>query len=67
MQNSFGHDIKMCFWEVAGHGFTPMVYFSYYYFILFSNPTRKTKIETANRWETTNSKPPGPIIMANQK
>jgi hypothetical protein len=35
--------------------------------LLFSNPTRKTKIETANRWETTNSKPPGPIIMANQK
>jgi len=33
--------------------------------ILFHNPTHKTKTGTANRWETTNSKPLGP--MANQK
>jgi len=29
----------------------------------FCNPTHKTESETANRWETTNSKPPVPIIM----
>jgi hypothetical protein len=29
----------------------------------FSNPTHKTKIGTANRWETTSSKPP----LVNQK
>jgi hypothetical protein len=32
----------------------------------FSNPTHKTKIGTATRWETTNSKPHGPIIMIGQ-
>jgi hypothetical protein len=31
------------------------------YFLFFPNPTHKTG--TANRWETTNSKTPGPIIM----
>jgi hypothetical protein len=37
-------------------------------FATFSNPTHKTK--TGTRWQTTNSKAPGPIIMiglANQK
>ncbi len=29
-----------------------------YNYLLFSNPTDKTKIETANRWETNNSHPP---------
>jgi hypothetical protein len=29
----------------------------------FSNLTHKTKIRNANTWETTDSKPPGPIIM----
>jgi len=35
----------------------------------FPKPTHKTKTGTANRWETTNSKAPGPIIigLANQK
>jgi len=28
-------------------------------YLLFSNPTDKTKIKTPNRWETTNSHPPG--------
>jgi hypothetical protein len=32
-------------------------------YLLFSNPTHKTKSGTANRWETTNSNPPGLIIM----
>ncbi len=38
-------------------------------YVLFCNPTRKTETATANRWGTTNSKPPGPIIIcrANQK
>ncbi len=34
--------------------------------LLFSNPTNKTKAKTANRWETTNSKPSGPSIMVGQ-
>jgi len=32
-------------------------------YLLFSNPTHKTKSGTANRRETTNSKSPRPIIM----
>jgi hypothetical protein len=32
----------------------------------FSNPTQKTKTGTANRWETTNSNPPGPIKLSSQ-
>jgi hypothetical protein len=32
-------------------------------YLLFSNLTHKTQNWTANRWETTNSKPPRPIIM----
>ncbi len=40
-------------------------YFSHpsFGYLLFSNLTHKTKIKNANMWETTNSKPPGPIIM----
>jgi len=34
--------------------------------VLFCNPTHKTETGTANRWETTNSKPPGRIIMMGQ-
>jgi putative component of membrane protein insertase Oxa1/YidC/SpoIIIJ protein YidD len=34
--------------------------------ILVCNPTHKTEIGTANRWGTTNSKPPGRIIMTGQ-
>ncbi len=34
--------------------------------ILFHNLTHKTKTGTANSWETTNSKPPGPIIVIGQ-
>jgi hypothetical protein len=29
----------------------------------YLQPTHKTETRTANRWGTTNSKPPGPIIM----
>jgi hypothetical protein len=32
----------------------------------FGNPTHKTETWTANRWGTTNSKPPGQIIMIGQ-
>jgi len=35
-------------------------------YLLFCNPTHKTETGTANRWETTNNKPPGPIIMMGQ-
>jgi len=31
--------------------------------LLVFNPSYKTKTKTSNRLETTNSKPPGPIIM----
>ncbi len=37
-------------------------YIRYY----FSNHTHKIKTEIASRWETTSSKPPGPIIMIEQ-
>ncbi len=42
-------------------------YFSHHKFsyLLFSNPTHKTK--TANRWETSNSKPPRPIKLCSQQ
>jgi hypothetical protein len=36
------------------------------YLLFFSNPTHQTRTWTANRWETTNSKPPGQIIMIDQ-
>ncbi len=32
-------------------------------YLHFSNPTHKTKTGTSNRWQMTNSKPPGPTIM----
>ncbi len=35
-------------------------------YVLFCNPTHKTEIGTVNRWGTTNSKPPGRIIMMSQ-
>jgi hypothetical protein len=35
-------------------------------YLLFSNPTHKTKTGTATRSETTNGKLPGPIIMIDQ-
>jgi len=35
-------------------------------YVLFCNPTHKTKTRTSNRWGTTNSKPPAPIIMMGQ-
>jgi hypothetical protein len=35
-------------------------------YLLVSIPTHKTKTRTANRWKTTNSKAPGPIIMIGQ-
>jgi hypothetical protein len=33
---------------------------------LFSNPNNKSETGTANRWETTNSKPTGQIVMIGQ-
>jgi hypothetical protein len=36
---------------------------SIFSYLLFSNPAHKTKTGTANRWETTNSNPTGPIVM----
>jgi hypothetical protein len=35
-------------------------------YVLFCNPTNKTETGRANRWGTTNNKPPGPIIMMSQ-
>jgi hypothetical protein len=35
-------------------------------FISFPTPTHKTKIANANKWETTNNKALGPIIMIAQ-
>ncbi len=35
-------------------------------YLLFSNPTHGTKTGTTNRWETTNSNPPGPIKLSSQ-
>jgi hypothetical protein len=35
-------------------------------YLPFSNPTHKTKTWTANRWETTNSNPHGPIKLSSQ-
>jgi hypothetical protein len=35
-------------------------------YVLFGNPTNKTETVTANKWGTTNNKPPWPIIMMDQ-
>ncbi len=48
-------------WDPAEIFFTSK--FSY---LLFCNPTHETETMTVNRWGTTNSKPPGPIIMIDQ-
>ncbi len=46
------------------------IYFSHpslvVYFVASCNPTPETEIGTAKRSGTTNSKPPGPIIMMGQ-
>jgi hypothetical protein len=34
--------------------------------LTFCNPAHKTETDTANRWETSNSKPPGRIIRIDQ-
>ncbi len=36
-------------------------------YLLFSNPTHETKTGTADRGETTNTKPPGPIRNRDQQ
>jgi len=41
-------------------------FLSEFSYLLFCNPTHKTKTGTANRWEATSSKPPGPVIMMGQ-
>lgn len=46
--------VQKCFWHPSF-----VIYF-------FRNLTHKTKTGTANRWETTKSKPPGLIIMIGQ-
>ncbi len=35
-------------------------------YLLFPNPTHKTKTGTANRWKTTNSNSPGSIKLSSQ-
>jgi hypothetical protein len=46
------------------------IYFSHpslvVYFVAPCNPTPQTEIGTAQWWGTTNSKPPGPIMMIGQ-
>ncbi len=39
---------------------------SHFSYLLFSNPTHKTKIGTANMWEITSCKTPGAVIMIGQ-
>jgi hypothetical protein len=54
--------------QLCAQHVTLQKYFSHPNLVLyfFCNPTHKTETGTANRWETTSSKPPGPIIMINQ-
>jgi hypothetical protein len=60
--------------RTAHHWFLPMfiiwpekIFFpSKFSYVLFRNPTHKTKTGTANRCGTTNFKPRGPIIMMGQ-
>ncbi len=40
--------------------------FKFISYVLFYNPTHQTETGTTNGWESTNSKPPGPIIMISQ-
>jgi len=56
-QNSTAMDVRSVY-EPAKMFFT-----SKFSCVLCCNPTHKTETGTANMWETTNSKPPGPIIM----
>jgi hypothetical protein len=45
---------------------TTSFFTSKFSYLLFCNPTHKTETGIVNRWGTTNSKPPGPIIMIHQ-
>jgi hypothetical protein len=45
---------------------TKIFFTSKFNYVLFCNPTNKTKIGTTNRWGTTNSKSPRPIFMLGQ-
>jgi hypothetical protein len=56
----FGFSVMLCL-----VGMWPWKWFllSKFSYLLFSKSTHKTKIGTTNRWEITNSNPPGPIIM----
>jgi hypothetical protein len=51
-------------WSVCA---PPKIFFTCKFsYIGFCKPANKTETGIANRWWTTNSKPPGPIIMMDQ-
>jgi hypothetical protein len=52
--------VVLCTWPCK------MFFTSKLNYLLFCNPTYKRKTAKANRWGTTNSKPPGLIIMMGQ-
>jgi hypothetical protein len=43
-----------------------ILFTSKFSYLVFRNPSDKTETGIAKRWETTNSKPPGPIITMSQ-
>jgi hypothetical protein len=45
---------------------TKIFFTSKFSYLVSCNPTCETETGTSNRWETTNSKPPGLIIMMDQ-
>ncbi len=61
IMNLFEH-LQWC--SVCDH--TKVVFTSKSSYLLFSNPAHKTKTGIADRWETTNSNPPGPIKLSSQ-
>ncbi len=60
-----GATCGLCYWSAQYVTLQKCLFFtSKFSCTLACNPTNKTETRTANRWGTTNSKPPGPIIMS---
>ncbi len=53
-------------WKGKRTSFKNIFFTSKFSYLLFSNPTHKTKTGTANRWETTNTNPRLPFKLSNQ-
>jgi hypothetical protein len=55
--------IKACLVMLSMCDLAKIIFTSKFSYLLFCNPSHKSETGIANRWGTSNSEPPGPIIM----